>query len=124
MTRATNGWMVTLYGLTLLAIRVLGSVLDAYARHEHLYSTPRGRGGQRNDEFLPVVIGYVIAILVGLALPIGGGGVVLRGIAVYLVVPFREASRVLFRRSRTPTAPSSTTRSRDSRPGLDPRWTG
>ena len=29
---------VTLYGLTLLAIRVLGSALDAYARHEHLYS--------------------------------------------------------------------------------------
>jgi uncharacterized membrane protein len=27
---------VTLYGLTLLAIRVLGSALDAYARHEHL----------------------------------------------------------------------------------------
>ncbi len=29
---------VTLYGLTLLAIRVLGAALDAYARHEHLYS--------------------------------------------------------------------------------------
>lgn len=30
---------VTLYGLTLLAIRLLGSALDAYARHEHLYSS-------------------------------------------------------------------------------------
>ena len=29
---------VTLYGLTLLAIRVLGSVLGWYARREHLYS--------------------------------------------------------------------------------------
>ena len=29
---------VTLYGLTLLAIRLLGFALDAYARHEHLYS--------------------------------------------------------------------------------------
>ena len=29
---------VTMYGLTLLAIRLLGSALDAYARHEHLYS--------------------------------------------------------------------------------------
>jgi uncharacterized membrane protein len=34
---------VTLYGLTLLAIRLLGSALDAYARHEHLYS-PKGEG--------------------------------------------------------------------------------
>jgi len=29
---------VTMYGLTLLAITLLGSALDAYARHEHLYS--------------------------------------------------------------------------------------
>ena len=29
---------VTLYGLTLLAIRLLGFTLDAYARYEHLYS--------------------------------------------------------------------------------------
>jgi uncharacterized membrane protein len=29
---------VTMYGLTLLAIRLLGSALDAYARYEHLYS--------------------------------------------------------------------------------------
>ena len=28
---------VTLYGLTILAIRLLGSALDWYARHEHLY---------------------------------------------------------------------------------------
>ena len=30
---------VTLYGLTLLSIRLLGYALDAYARREHLYST-------------------------------------------------------------------------------------
>ena len=29
---------VTMYGLTLLAIRLLGSALDEYARYEHLYS--------------------------------------------------------------------------------------
>ena len=34
---------VTMYGLTLLAIRLLGSALDAYARYEHLYS-PAGEG--------------------------------------------------------------------------------
>ncbi len=31
-----------MYGLTLLAIRILGSALDAYARRERLYS-PRLR---------------------------------------------------------------------------------
>ena len=34
---------VTIYGLTLLAIRLLGSALDAYARREHLYSPQRRR---------------------------------------------------------------------------------
>ena len=46
---------VTLYGLTLLAIRVLGSALDAYARREHLYS-PRGRARScraHNENFCP-----------------------------------------------------------------------
>jgi uncharacterized membrane protein len=63
---------VTMYGLTLLAIRLLGSALDAYARHEHLYS-PKGEGEELQStqrKFLPVVIGYVIAILIGLALPV------------------------------------------------------
>ena len=90
---------VTLYGLTLLAIRLLGFALDAYARHEHLYS-PKGEGEELHStqrKFLPVVIGYVIAILIGLALPVLAV-VLYFGIAVYLVVPFREAARVLTRR--------------------------
>ena len=37
---------VTLYGLTLLAIRLLGFALDAYARRERLYS-PRDEGDER-----------------------------------------------------------------------------
>jgi TMEM175 potassium channel family protein len=90
---------VTMYGLTLLAIRLLGSALDAYARHEHLYS-PKGEGEELQSTqpiFLPVVIGYVIAILIGLALPVAAVALYF-GIAVYLVVPFREAARVLIRR--------------------------
>jgi TMEM175 potassium channel family protein len=90
---------VTMYGLTLLAIRLLGSVLDAYAWHEHLYS-PKGEGEELHStqrKFLPVVIGYVIAILIGLALPTAAVALYF-GIAVYLVVPFREAARVLIRR--------------------------
>jgi uncharacterized membrane protein len=87
---------VTLYGLTLLTIRVLGSALDAYARHEHLYS-PKGEGEELQStqrKFLPVVIGYVIAILIGLALPVAAV-VIYFGLAVYLVVPFREVARLL-----------------------------
>jgi len=90
---------VTMYGLTLLVIRMLGSALDAYARYEHLYS-PAGededlRSTQR--KFLPVVIGYVVAIVTGLLLPVAAAALY-AGLAVYLVVPFREAARVLIRR--------------------------
>ncbi len=91
---------VTMYGLTLLAIRLLGSALDAYARHEHLYS-PREDGEEPQDtppkKLLPVVIGYVMAILIGLASP-GAAVALYFGLAVYLIVPFREVARVLFRR--------------------------
>jgi uncharacterized membrane protein len=50
---------VTLYGLTLLAIRLLGSALDAYARHEHLYS-PAKEGEElhsNNGNFGPLSSG-------------------------------------------------------------------
>lgn len=92
---------VTMYGLTLLTIRLLGAALDAYARHEDLYSAKEGeelRSTRR--KFLHAVIGYVIAILTGLALPILAVALYF-GIAVYLVVPFREAARVLRRRHST-----------------------
>ncbi len=91
---------VTFYGLTLLAIRLLGSALDAYARREHLYS-PQGDGddvqGPRR-KLLPVIIGYAIAILIGLVLP-EVAVVLYCGIAVYLIVPLREVARLLPRRS-------------------------
>jgi hypothetical protein len=50
-----------MYGLTLLTIRLLGSALDAYARHEHLYSPPKeGEELHTNQrKFLPVVIGEI-----------------------------------------------------------------
>jgi len=90
---------VTVYGLTLLAIRLLGSALDAYARHEHLYS-PREDGQESliaHRKLLPVVTGYVIAILIGLAVP-GAAVALYFGITVYLIVPFREVARLLSRR--------------------------
>jgi uncharacterized membrane protein len=99
---------VTMYGLTLLAIRLLGSVLDAYARYEHLYS----RAGEDQElrttqrKFLPVVTGYVIAIIIGLVVPVAAAALY-ACLAVYLVVPFREAARVLIRRHSSRHEPRS-----------------
>ncbi|MCX4992123.1 hypothetical protein [Streptomyces sp. NBC_00568] len=44
------------------------------------------------------MIGYVIAILIGIVLPEVAVALYF-GIAVYLVVPFREVARPAFRRS-------------------------
>jgi uncharacterized membrane protein len=90
---------VTMYGLTLVAISLLGSALDAYARHEQLY-TPAQEGQELHKDrrkLLTGVIGYVIAILIGLLVPVVAVALYF-GLAVYLVVPFREAARVLIRR--------------------------
>ena len=90
---------VTIYGLTLLAIRLLGSALDAYARREHLYAQ-RKEGDEIYEPRHPliVVIVYVSAILIGLAVPQVAVALYF-GIAVYLVLPLREVMRLLFRRS-------------------------
>ena len=91
---------VTFYGLTLLAIHVLGSALDAYARRKHLYS-PQADDDEiqaPRRKLLPVVIGYVIAILIGLVFPLVAV-VLYCGIAVYLIVPFREVTQPLSRHS-------------------------
>jgi uncharacterized membrane protein len=84
---------VTLYGLTLLSIRILGFGLDAYARHEHLYS-PAEEGEEQQDEpreLLPVLGGYVIAILIGLAVP-GVAVAIYFAVAVYMIF-FRALRR-------------------------------
>jgi len=88
---------VTMYGLVLLAMRILGYALDAYARHEHLYSPSEEGEEQQNEqrELLPVLGGYVIAILIGLALPT----VAVAGyfaLALYMIL-FREIRRNPFR---------------------------
>jgi uncharacterized membrane protein len=99
---------VTMYGLTLLAIRLLGSALDAYARYAHLYSSA-GDGEElqiKQRKFLSVVIGYVIALIIGLLLPVAAAALY-AVLAVYLVVPFREAARVLIRRHSSRHEPRS-----------------
>ena len=91
---------VTLYGLTLLTIRLLGFALDAYARRAHLYSHEHADEESQADggTLVPVIIAYVIAILIGLALPTLAV-VLYLAVAVYLVVPIGRIRYVLFKRS-------------------------
>jgi hypothetical protein len=85
--------------LTLLTIRLLEFALIAYAQREHLYEaqdegTELHREGR---EFLPFVATYVIAILIGLVLsPVSVA--LYFAIALVMVVPFRDISRLLFPR--------------------------
>lgn len=93
---------VTLYGLTLLAIRLIAFGLDVYARRQHLYS-PQGAGEElRTDQrnFLPIIVGYVIAILIGLALPRLAVALYF-ALALWLVVSFWEVVRLLSRGHRS-----------------------
>ena len=91
---------VAMYGLTLLAIRVLLFALDDYCRRERLY-TPIASGEEEaspRKALLPVVAAYLVAILVGIALP--AVAVALYCVlALYLVVPFRELGRLLLSRT-------------------------
>jgi uncharacterized membrane protein len=91
---------VTLYGLTLLTIRLLLFALDAYARREHLYAQDQADEDLATErrELWPVLAGYVLAILIGLAAPIAAV-VLYLALAIFLVVPFRDVRRLLFSRS-------------------------
>jgi hypothetical protein len=97
---------ITIYGLTLLAIRLLSAALDAYARREHLYS-PQEEGEElwsAQRKLLPAIIGYVITIAIGLLVPRAAVALYFC-LAVYQIVPFGEMTRLLFRRSWLPATP-------------------
>ena len=95
----TNGErvFVTMYGLTLLTIRVLSFGLDAYARREQLYGDAKADEELQTDRhtIVPVVIAYIVAILIGLALPTVAVALYF-ALTIYLVVPFRDIRRLLF----------------------------
>jgi uncharacterized membrane protein len=106
---------VTMYGLTLLGIRLLLVALDAYSRREHLYTDAASdETDTARQTVLPAVIGYVAAILVGLAFPEVAVGLYCV-VAVYLVVPFRELGQLLFHRSQWPAEAVSTAQTTSSR---------
>ena len=97
----TNGErvFVTMYGLTLLTIRLVGFALDAYARHEHLYEggAPDAELQTQRRDIWPTVAAYVIAIIVGLVLPTLAVALYF-ALAVFLVLPWRDL-RLAFRHS-------------------------
>ena len=98
---ASERVFVTVYGLMLLTIRILSFGLDACARRQHLYSPDTdGEPRTHQQKSLSVSIGYVIAILIGLALP-GVGVALYFALAVYLVVPLRPVARGLIRSHRS-----------------------
>ena len=87
---------VTVYGVTLLCIRLIGIALDHYSAHEHLYARDRDETElvrTRRKNTLGVIL-YAVAIVVGLLLP-GVAVTFYFAIAVYLVVPFREVTRLV-----------------------------
>jgi uncharacterized membrane protein len=88
------------YGITLLAIRLLFDALDVYSRHAHL----RRPGAEDADlveeqrKYRYVIAGYLVTIAVSALLPLVA--VVLYFlIAIALVVPFRTVGHALTRRS-------------------------
>jgi uncharacterized membrane protein len=94
----------TVYGLTLLAIRLLTMALDGYARRAGLYASvvdddELARTRRKN---LSGVILYIAAIAIGLLLP-GLAIAVYFAIALYLVIPFRELSKAVRPPRQRPT---------------------
>ncbi len=99
---------ITVFGLTLLVIRLAGMACDGYARRAGLYRpAPATTGGTPADEdgddeelrrsrraTLVAIVGYVIAIPVGAFLPAAALTYYLC-LAVYLVVPFREFAHLI-----------------------------
>jgi uncharacterized membrane protein len=93
---------VTVYGLMLLMIRLLAAGLDAYSRHQRLYQPQRADDELRTDQrkSLPIIIGYALAIVIGIVLPEAAVALYF-ALAVYLVVPFRQVTRLLARSRRS-----------------------
>jgi uncharacterized membrane protein len=89
---------VTMYGITVLAIRLALFAMDEYCRREHLYEARHEEDEQEQRKLLlPTATGYVVAIVIGIAVPLLA--IVLYClVAVVLVVPFRTLARLVFRR--------------------------
>jgi hypothetical protein len=91
---------VALYGVVLLAIRLLLTALDAYAGREQLYADGDDAAPAKHENLAVVVAFYALAILISLLLPALAVGLYC-AIAIVLVVPHSEIRRLLSRRARS-----------------------
>jgi uncharacterized membrane protein len=87
---------VALYGLVLLAVRLMLTAMDGYARRHGLYHTEGGVARGATPGVVPVVVAYGVTIAVGVLLPVVAVGFYC-AIAVALVVPIGEVRRLLQR---------------------------
>jgi uncharacterized membrane protein len=88
---------VTLYGMTLLAVRVVLYALDAYARREGLFDDRGSVGDVVRSSLAAVLVSYGVILAVGLVLPFLA--VVLYFlVALVLIVPSRGLERVFLGR--------------------------
>jgi uncharacterized membrane protein len=87
---------VPMYGLTLLAIRLLLFAVDEYSYKEGLYEPGNGGEDAVRRTILPVLLAYVVSIIVGLVVPVLAV-VFYCLLAIYLVIPFGELRRVFLR---------------------------
>ncbi|HEY7433050.1 MAG TPA: TMEM175 family protein [Streptosporangiaceae bacterium] len=96
---------VTLYGLVLLAVRLLLAGLFAYASREGLLVEALASPDSEEvvavrRKFLPTILAYAATVAVGLLLPVAAVAVYF-GIAIFVVTPFKQIARLL-RRQRDP----------------------
>lgn len=91
---------VTIYGLVLLSTRVMVLVLWAYGVRHRLVRADLADEHVRGvtAKLTPSLLGYVVALGVGLVAPVAAV-VIYLGIALYLVIPFRQVVGVVRRRS-------------------------
>ncbi len=99
---ASERVFVTMYGLALLAIRALGYAVDTYARRQRLSSPPKAGEVQQDEplELIPVLGGYLVAILIGLVAPQAAVALYF-ALAVYMIL-FKALPRRRSRAQKTP----------------------
>ena len=90
----------TVYGVTMLCIRLLGIALDRYSLGAGLYADrdPDVELSSFRRKDLSGVVLYVLAIIIGLVLP-GIAVSIYFGITLFLVIPFRELGGLMGRRA-------------------------
>ena len=101
---------VTVYGLNLLAISAMTSILWRYALAEGLVSDEKEDDDIRalTRKLNPSLASYVVAIAVGLAFPYVAVGIYL-AIALFFLIPFRAIGRWLRRGRHRPASPPNAT---------------